>query len=794
MLTSYRRLYPTAALSLTLVASAIGQTAPATPPPAPATTTSATAKDETVTLSQFEVTANQDVGYRSTNSANATRMNTPLEDIPMSVTVYNEKFIDDILATSTDQLMAYEPSVVKTTENDGFIARGSTSVGTNYLDGFPQATGFTSQPLANIERVEVIKGPDAVLYGAGNYGATIDRITKKPRPNAAYSLREILSDYHSSRTEYDANSGYLPFIGGKTLGLRVDGALQRGYSWFGQRIREDDISPSITWEPNQDNKLTLSYFYDWIDNQASWETPVHAGNPEGIVTGDGVFHKYDRRENFNSPGDFRHVARQVTSLDYTHIFGEHLQFRTQMQYAGRNQHDIETFAENSAITILHDTVLVARTRRQQDAIARNYNGRAELLGHWNFKWLNERILGGTAIIDQYTYTHNQQAPSNYGGLTGTALTGNGRNTSGGSEFNYFPNLTLAQFEADPHTAGYNTNLLLPLNLLDRGNEPAVPPLSSGPIMYDNALSKGFTGSTDFYVNDQVSFFNDRFFIVGGLRHSVDINKSINYIQGTFPNETFRAVPALTSQWAGADTHSYGLVYHLTADKSLSLYGNMNTSFTPTYQINPDGSLLQPQQAHQKEAGLRFGFLRNRITGLVSYYDLLQDHVVQADPLRVGYFVQVDGQRTKGVDFNINTNITDNWLAFGGVAYAHAYAKSTGIPQYLQPSTRGTLFNRYTFTRGRFTGLNLNFGAIYTGSRPIQVATVSRTEPSWGVPAWWRFDGIVGYRIQNTGRFRYDINFKVTNIADNQKIYYVAQPFRYTIDPGRQWQAVFAIRF
>ena len=435
-------------------------------------------------------------------------MNTALEDIPMSVTVCNQKFIEDIMATSTDQLMAYEPSatvVGKMTENDAFIARGSTSVGTNYLDGFPQATGFTSQPLANIERVEVIKGPDAVLYGSGNYGATIDRITKKPLPNPADSLRTIFSDYHSSRSEYDINTGKVPFIGGQSLMYRVDGAEQRGYSWFGQRIREDNVSPSVAWQPDPNDKLVVEFFYDWIDNQASWETPVHNGNPEGIVTGDGVFHEYSRRENYNYPSDFRHVTREVTSADYTHIFSDHLQIRTQAQYAGRDQHDIESFAENAALTILKDTVLVARTRRQQDAIARNYNWRAEAVGHWNFGPINERILAGMAVIDQYVSTHNQQAPSNYGPqLTGTALTGNGRNTSGGSEFNYFPTLTFAQFEANPNLAGYNTNLLMPLNLLDRGTEPGLPPVSAGPTNVRQRAVHGLHGLAGLlYANNQV---------------------------------------------------------------------------------------------------------------------------------------------------------------------------------------------------------------------------------------------------------------------------------------------------
>ncbi len=775
-----------------LAARVHAQSAPPASAVAPASTTAA--KEEAVQLSQFEVTASQDVGYRSTNSANATRMNTPLEDIPMSVTVYNEKFIDDILATSTDQLMAYEPAVVKTSENDGFIARGSTSVGTNFLDGFPQASGFTSQPLANIERVEVIKGPDAVLYGSGSYGATIDRVTKKPRPIPAYSLRTILSDYHSNRTEFDANTGAVPIIGKQSLMFRVDGAIQRGYSWFGQRIREDNVSPSVSFQPTRNDKLTLEFFYDWIDNQGSWETPVHAGNPEGIVTGDGVYHKYNRRMNWNQPPDYRHVTRQVGMLDYTHIFSEHLQFRTVAQYGSRNQHDMEAQGDNTALTILKDTALVARLMRQQDAIARNYNWRAEGVGHWNFGPVNERILGGMSVVDQYVYTHNLATMNNWGGLTGNNLTGSGQNTTQGVAFNYLPTLTMAQFMANPNLAGFNTNLVLPMNLLDRGYEPALPSFSQV-TMYQSALSKGFTAGQDYYVNDQVGVFEDRLFLVAGVRYSEDTNKSINYLSGTLPFEVFRAVPAVTSQWATASTHSFGAVYHLNAAKTLTLYSNLNTSFTPTYTVNPDGSLLQPQQAHQKEIGLRFGLLHNRITGLVSYFDLLQDHVVTADPTRVGYFVQLDGQRTKGAELSLNSNITDNWLAFGGVTYTHAFANLTGIPQYLQPVLRGTLFNKYQFSGSdRLRGLSVSLGAIYTGSRPIQSGQAARIETNWAVPAEWRFDGIVGYKFKTTGRYKYDLNLKVTNIFDNQHLYYVAMTYRYTIDPGRQWQTVASVHF
>ena len=202
-------------LFLSALLAAVGfsaQTAPvvASNPVAPA-------DKNVVVLSPFEVVDSGDVGYQSANAAEVTRMNTPIENIPMNVTIFNQQFIDDLLATDTSQLLAYEASSAKTTENDGFLLRGSSSAGANFLNGFAQTTGNGSQPLANIERVEVIRGPAAVLYGGGGYGGTINRITKQPKQKADASFRFMLRDAGSYRGEFDTNSGAIPHTGKKTV-------------------------------------------------------------------------------------------------------------------------------------------------------------------------------------------------------------------------------------------------------------------------------------------------------------------------------------------------------------------------------------------------------------------------------------------------------------------------------------------------------------------------------------------------------------------------------------------------
>lgn len=198
---------------------------------------------EPVQLSVFEVTTTRDVGYQSTNAAEVTRMNTPIENIPMNVSIYNQQFIEDLLATDTSQLLAYEAAAVKTNENDNFLMRGFANPGRNFLNGFAQTAGFGSQPLANIERVEVIRGPAAVLYGAGGYGGTINRITKQPQARAFATGRVIASNYGSFRNEIDLNAP-LPVLGGKKFMFRLNGIYDRGYNWFHTRIEEEGLAPA----------------------------------------------------------------------------------------------------------------------------------------------------------------------------------------------------------------------------------------------------------------------------------------------------------------------------------------------------------------------------------------------------------------------------------------------------------------------------------------------------------------------------------------------------------------------
>jgi iron complex outermembrane recepter protein len=756
------------------------------------------ASDGVVSLSVFEVTTTNDIGYQSTNAAEATRMDMAIENIPMNVTVYNQQFIEDLLATDTSALLAYEASTVKTTENDGFLARGSASVNANFLNGFAQTTGFGSQPLANVERVEVIRGPAAVLYGAGGYGGVVNRVTKQPRAKPFTAARVIFSDHSSFRADFD-HTGPLPFFGGGKLLYRINGIYEDGYTWFGQRKKEEGIAPSLAWNIGPNTKVIFEYFYDWRENQASWETPMHLGDPKGIVTGDGVYRELPRKVNWTIPEDYRHNTRQVASYDLRHAFTRDLQFRSQFQFETKKQDNLETQAFSDGLTILRDTALMPRLWRHWPRATDNYRTRNELVWNFDLGPTRHRTLFGHGWNEQYDINSTHRSPRNNGGMTGTALTGNGRVTDGqaGPLFNSFPNLTYAEFLANPQLAGYNVNNLLPINLFDRGAEPAVPRIENRHPLYLDTHTKTYNNNHDFYATDVISFAGDRLFLSLGGRYTEFKRRTIAYASGTFPNKVLLSSPPTVEQQADATTGSAGLVWHANAARTLTFYGNLNNSFSPEFRAQPDGSPLEPEEGRQKEIGMRVSLLSGRILALVTYFDLIQDNVTRSDPNRpgAGYFIQESGQRSTGLELNVNARLTDNWLVFGGFTDTDARNDITGVAKDLQPRYRFTMFNRYNFTEGRLKGLGLSLGTIYTGERPI-TPTTARSQPLWGpLPDYWRVDVIASYRLRRpASRMQYDFSLKITNLFDETDIYYVAQNHRYTIDPGREWQATVGVRF
>lgn len=784
------------ALLLVTAGALCAQTAPApTPAPArPPASAPAPADTETVQLLDFVVTSSRDVGYQSTHAAEVTRMNTAIEDIPMNVTVLNQQFIEDTLARTTENVLEYVPGFVATSNNDAWTVRGFGNANTKFINGFLQTESIGTVSVANIDRVEVLKGPAAVLFGQGGYAATVNRVTKRPLDRPEVTFSGGYGPLDTWRFELDATGP----IGGKDSPFlyRVTGVFDEGEYYRRITHGEKAYSAAVTWKLAKDTRLTLEYLYvKEEDGGAVWRQPMWRGEPRGFTLPDGTFLDYgDNRQGYSAPGDFRRWERGFGMLDLQHAFTPNLQLRVQAAYDTKDQLYDETQPEQGSLTFLKDAVLMPKRWRVRIQDVENYRSRNELLARFSTGPAKHRALLGFSWDQADGLVWNRDGIYNRGGLASTAATLNQRWPTGnvGSRLNFYPNLTLAEFLVDMRRAGFNPNMIPPVNVMN----PALSPPVQGkadrpPLPTTSARNLDKTRNTEFYLADIVSFMDDRLFVTGGVRHTKTADRRFNTTTNLV---TFDST-------ADSTTYSTGLVYHLNREKSLTFYANANSSFIPTFVRQPDGSALDPEEGQQREFGMRFSLAEDRIQGLVSLYEIEQQNVTQDDPSRTDgdWFIQIAGLRSRGAEFSLNARFTENWSVMGGYSYTDSRDSQTRARTLYAPLHMFTAFNKYSIRSGKLKGLDVGFGSIYTGERPIDPTPLTSlggitNTPSWVMQGEWRFDLILRYALPGKGRFKYVLGMKVQNLLDNQEIYKLADSNSVQRQPGRTIQTTLRIRF
>ena len=189
----------TAAVLLLLAAGlpAMAQQAPAV----------ASAAEDVLALDPFSVTAKADAsGYGVTSATSVTRLNTPLRDIPQTVNIASERMIKELAAPTLGEAVAFLPGVtVRNGGQDQFQVR-SIDVFSQFRNSFRYTTGSSMQfrkDMANIDRIEVIKGLGSATTGRGEAGGVVNLVTKKPQAKQATSLRFTVDDFSYNKTELD---------------------------------------------------------------------------------------------------------------------------------------------------------------------------------------------------------------------------------------------------------------------------------------------------------------------------------------------------------------------------------------------------------------------------------------------------------------------------------------------------------------------------------------------------------------------------------------------------------------
>ncbi|MFC4290909.1 TonB-dependent receptor [Sphingorhabdus arenilitoris] len=219
----------------------------------------------------------QSDGYAATNSVTATKTDTPLVDIPQTINVITRDQLDDQALRSIGDVLRYVPgTTVQQGEGnrDQITIRGQESTSDFFLDGVRDDVQYFRN-LYNIERVEILKGPYALIFGRGGGGGIINRVQKAPIANeTGIGAEGSINSFGAWEVAGDVNAPL-----GDAGALRINGfyeelANHRDF-YNGRRFA---VNPYLGFDLGNDWKVGLSYEYVDDDRVTDRGIPSDATN------------------------------------------------------------------------------------------------------------------------------------------------------------------------------------------------------------------------------------------------------------------------------------------------------------------------------------------------------------------------------------------------------------------------------------------------------------------------------------------------------------------------------------
>lgn len=220
------------------------------------------------------------VGYNPASARSATKIDAPLRDIPQTVNVVTAEVMRDQHANSMQDVLKNVPGVGFSTgdgQRDQVTIRGFSAIADQFVDGI-RDDALYFRDLSNVDRVEVVKGPAAVLYGRGSSGGLINRVTKKPGVDVT-DFGISYGAWADRRIEADVGRA----LASGAAAFRVTGAHEEAKSYRSQQfMNRTAVAPSL--ELRIAPKTTVLLQADYLEDRRvnDFGIPAYKGRPVDV--------------------------------------------------------------------------------------------------------------------------------------------------------------------------------------------------------------------------------------------------------------------------------------------------------------------------------------------------------------------------------------------------------------------------------------------------------------------------------------------------------------------------------
>lgn len=242
----------------------------------------AAAQTKPTALPEVDITGSREdgTGYSAVTTRSATKIEAPLRDVPQTVNVIPQQVMRDQAARSMEDTLRFIHGVGLSHgdgQRDQVTIRGFSAIGDQFIDGL-RDDALYFRDLSNIERIEVIKGPAAVLYGRGSSGGMVNRVTKKPGADIS-EVSAQLGSYAQRRGEFDIGRN----IADGSAAFRITGAVERADSYRDpQFLNREALAPSLQFKLGVDTDLLLQAEYLSDRRITDFGIPAFQGRPVDV--------------------------------------------------------------------------------------------------------------------------------------------------------------------------------------------------------------------------------------------------------------------------------------------------------------------------------------------------------------------------------------------------------------------------------------------------------------------------------------------------------------------------------
>ena len=310
---------------------------------------------------------------------------------PMSITTISEKQIADRAPLSVMDAVAYVPGIgISSGEGnrDALVFRGQRNTGDFYVDGVRDDVQYY-RDFYNVEKIEVIKGPNALIFGRAGSGGIFNRVRKEANWNPKQELKFSGGSYDHKRMSLD--TGY---VLNDKVAFRMNGLYEHSRSHRkGQEVQRYGISPTVTIKPTNKTKIVIHAELFKDDRTADRGIPSKNGRPwKGG-------NKKSRDTFFGSaalsPTD---TNKKAISMHIDHRFNDNFKVRNRTHYSKFDKFYQNIYA-NSAVNS-NNQVTLGGYNDQTDR--ENFFNQSDLLFNLNTGPIKHNIITGLEVSRQVT--------------------------------------------------------------------------------------------------------------------------------------------------------------------------------------------------------------------------------------------------------------------------------------------------------------------------------------------------------------------------------------------------------